>query len=205
MNRILVIICIIISINAGAQEVYNSSGRSNARSNQKKETGFNPDNLIYGGGIGLQFGNPVTSIGVSPIIGYRFSDRFAAGIGLGYAYFRWKDAYSVFDTATGNFGYKHLNAHSFSGSVWARYLVFDNIFVHAEPEYYMQTFKEYPTVGAPRKITESAPALLVGVGYRFPVSERASMVGMVMYDVVQDKFSPYGPGIFTRFGFNIGF
>ncbi len=40
------------------------------------------DNVYFGGGLGLGFGNGYTNIGLSPNAIYRFDDFFAAGIGL---------------------------------------------------------------------------------------------------------------------------
>jgi len=206
MKQLLLSVLILAGFCADAQDVYTSSGRPvNSRRRQEKEKGFNKDNIIYGGGLSLQFGN-VTNVGITPVIGYKFSEKFAAGVGLGYGYVRFKDFYEVYDISQGRMLLKPLKMHSFSGSIWARYIVFDNVFVHAEPEYNIVKYNDYPTgLNVEEKESLSIPACLVGAGYRFQLSDRASMVGMLLYDVVQDENSPYRNRIFPRLGFNIGF
>lgn len=44
------------------------------------------DNVRFGGGLGLSFGNDITVINVSPSAIYDFQNNFALGIGLGYLY-----------------------------------------------------------------------------------------------------------------------
>lgn len=44
------------------------------------------DNVRFGGGLGLSFGNNITVINVSPSAIYDFQNNFALGIGLGYLY-----------------------------------------------------------------------------------------------------------------------
>lgn len=44
------------------------------------------DNVRFGGGLGLGFGNRSTTINVSPSAIYDFENGFATGIGVGYLY-----------------------------------------------------------------------------------------------------------------------
>jgi hypothetical protein len=174
--------------------------------------GFDKDKLIFGGGLGLSFGD-VTSIAVAPTIGYRITDDFAAGIGLGFQYYRVKDFFEVYN-GTG-YEYFPLKSTFFYPSVWARYVVFRNFFVHTEFEYDLQHFKVYDAYidpntglfGAPtsHSIDYKSPALLVGAGIRQPISDRASFVLIALYDVIQNKYSPYRNRIDFRIGLNIGF
>jgi hypothetical protein len=88
----ILVLCMSFSL-AQAQEVYTSSGRSMRQVEAKKkkeDKKFSADKIIVGGGLGLSFGT-ITNISVMPKIGYRFTENFAAGIGLGYNYFRWKN------------------------------------------------------------------------------------------------------------------
>ena len=206
MRRIFVVVLLFASFSLSAQQVYTSSGRpvSAKNKNQKREKGFNPDNLIFGGGLGAVFGQ-VTNVSISPILGYRFNDRLSAGVSLGYTYFRIKDYFQVQNPNTFEWENKNFVAHSFSTGIWGRVVVFDNVFLHAEPEYFMFRYKDYTFFGYPVKRAQDVPTMLIGGGYRFPVSDRASMVGMLLYDIIQDKYSPYGNTVFFRMGFNVGF
>ena len=77
---------VLVGYTASAQEVYTSSGRpANAKKKEEKQKGFDISRLVVGGGIGLGFGD-ITSISVSPMVGYRITDNFSAGVGFGYQY-----------------------------------------------------------------------------------------------------------------------
>lgn len=197
-----------------AQQVYNSSGRRGNAGKPKQAGGFDPSRVIFGGGIGLGFGS-TTSISVSPVLGYRFTDHFAAGIGLAYQYIKVREWNAYYDPQTGQQVVYPFKASLLSPSVWARVVLFQNIFAQTELEYDIQTYKAYdldpdfqsPTFGQPKqfKVRYNSPAWLVGLGYRQPVGTNASFIVMALYDVIQDDYSPYKNRIDVRFGFNVGF
>ena len=206
---VLSMLCVLLTMSVSAQEVYNSTGRRIGTSKrQEKKTGFDRDKLIIGAGIpNLGFYNGVFSIGLAPIVGYRITDELSAGVGVGFQYVSFKD-YSII-YVNGQEERYPLRSTFYYPSVWARYLVFQNVFVHVEGEYDMQTISEYgpDQNGYPMKYKTSynSPALLVGAGLRQPISERSSLVIMGLYDVIQDKYSPYRNTLDLRFGFNVGF
>jgi hypothetical protein len=222
MNKICIIIalCLGLATSAGAQELYNSSGvHSTPLKKKVQPKGFDPQRLIFGGGLGLSFGE-VTAVALTPTIGYRITDHFAAGVGLGFQYYNAKDFFQVYSYSVQDYVSFPLKSTFVYPSVWARYVVFRNIFVQAEAEYDIQHFKVYtqdsdpnsPTLGEPISSTLNykSPALLLGAGLRQPISDRSSFVIMAMYDVIQDPYSPYLnhdniPHIDFRFGFNVGF
>jgi hypothetical protein len=207
------LLCLGLSGNLHAQETYTSSGnRLNSRVKKQEPKGFDKAKLVYGGGVSFNFFNGIFSAGVAPIVGYRFSDRFLAGVGLGYQYYSAKD-YFLFNTQSGIQSYP-LRRNFVYPSVWARYLVFNNIFVHAEAEYDIQNWRYYepdadpssPTYGNPvkRKLTINSPAVLLGAGLRQPIGEFSSLYLMALYDVIQDPNSPYLGRIDFRVGVNLG-
>jgi hypothetical protein len=211
MKRILLLLLICTGFTASAQEVYTSSGKpSNAKKRVQKEKGFDPSKLIFGGGLQLGFGN-ITSISVSPIVGYRLTDNLAVGIGLGYQYLKIKDYFPIEDASTGQVYLFDYKSSIISTSVWSRYLITPSIFANVEYEHNFMSFQDYrysPTgSGAIEgyKVKYQAPCLLLGAGWRQEISDNASMFIMVMYDVIQDKYSPYKDRIMPRVGFNIGF
>jgi hypothetical protein len=227
MKKIVVVIAICLSaIGTQAQEIYNSSGRAGKatfRENAEKK-GFDANKLIFGGGLGFGMGSGVLSFGISPIIGYRITDRFAAGISLGYQYYRVTDFWGVYNQRNnGQLEFYNLNQSMFSGGVWARYIVWDNIFLHSEFEYNITRYKAYQSdnvLGVRKEtITTSVPCLLLGGGYRQPVADNLSFVIVALYDVLQNipsnqrtdnmgrKFSisPYADRLEVRIGVNIGF
>jgi hypothetical protein len=210
---ILGLLCL-LTVNALAQETYTSSGKRPGTKKRVEEKGFDPQKLIVGGGLGLGFGD-ITSIAVSPVIGYRFTDKISAGIGLGFLYYRVKDYFYVYNATSGQQEYFPLKSTFFYPSIWGRYVIYNNIFAHVEAEYDMQNYKAYETDSDPNsstygqpvsyKIKYNSPALLVGGGFRQPITDRSSLVILGLYDVIQDKYSPYKNRIDIRIGFNVGF
>ena len=90
-------------------------------------------------------------------------------------------------------------------------MIFTNLFVHAEYEHNFMSFTDYRfdlngngTIES-YKLKYNSPALLLGLGYRQPVSDNASFVILALYDVIQDKYSPYYRRIDLRIGLNVGF
>ena len=212
MKKILILMMVLVGYTASAQEVYTSSGRpANAKKKEEKQKGFDISRLVVGGGIGLGFGD-ITSISVSPMVGYRITDEFSAGVGFGYQYLRVKNFFEVEDFNTpGIYHYFDYKATITSASVWARYLVLQNLFAQAEYEHNFMSYTEprFSPTGSGEvvntKVKYNAPSLLLGVGFRQPITENSSLYIMGMYDVLQDKYSPYYGRIFPRIGFNIGF
>lgn len=213
-------LCLGLTVATVAQETYTSSGKPLRNQKKVKKTqGFDRDRLIFGGGLGLGFSNVSTNLGVSPILGYSITDRWSGGIGLGYQYFSIRDYWMVENPGVlGTYSYKPLRTNLFSGSVWTRYIVYDNIFAHAELEYNHMRFKSYQTDYLSNQIVSktnslSAPSLLLGAGIRQPLADRASLIIMALYDVLNrpndpdnpDRLNPYGNRIFFRGGFTIGF
>lgn len=227
MKRIilLALTAILALGNVQAQEVYNSSGKrgeAKYKANQQKK-GFDVNRLIFGGGLGFGMGNGSISFGISPVVGYRITDNFSAGISLGYQYFRIKDYIPVYNPNSSNYEFYNFNSNMFSGGVWARYVIWQNIFAHVEFENNYTTYKDYyydqRGVNSER-ISQYVPCLLLGGGFRQPIGENASFVVMALYDALQNipsntrvdpsnnqrySISPYANRLDFRVGFNIGF
>ena len=88
--------------------------------------GFDPSRMMIGGSLGLVFGD-YTNINVSPLVGYRFSDMFAAGININAQYASEKDKYANGETS---FRYQYT---VFGGGVWGRFYPLEMLFLHAFP------------------------------------------------------------------------
>lgn len=208
MKKIIAIAFLLcFGLSSIAQETYTSSGRPEGtkRKSQKKK-GFDTDRLIYGGGLTLGFGNGYTNLGISPMIGYAITPKFSAGVSLAYQYFGVKNYWAVLNRQTAQYDLKPLRASIYSGGVWARYVVWNNLFAHTEFEYNTQSFKAYYQDGTGSfNVSKSVPSLLVGAGFRQPISDRASFLVMALYDVLNKPVDPYDPGDFTPYGNNIFF
>ncbi|RYE24582.1 MAG: hypothetical protein EOP51_06855 [Sphingobacteriales bacterium] len=208
------LLCSIVAFAAMAQEVYSSSGRpitENERNGKKeREKGFDPSRMIYGGGFIFGIGGGVTNLGVSPVVGYAITDKFSAGVGIGYQYLGIKDM-PVTDQYNYLVGYYDLKTSIYTGNVWARYLVFQNVFVHVQPEinslerFGTATYDPTSTAINVNKERVLVPSLLAGLGLRQPVSDRVSILATALYDVLQEPNSPYRNTIDLRIGVAVGF
>src|SRR6185437_14051202 len=87
ISVLMVSLCISM---ASAQDVYTSSGRPQHAKKEQQQKGFDRDRLIFGAGAVVGFGNGYADLGVSPFVGYRFTDHLSAGVGLGYQYLKYQ-------------------------------------------------------------------------------------------------------------------
>ena len=156
------------------------------------------DRMFFGGGLGLQFGD-YTVINVSPIIGYKVTEKFATGIGATYIYEHLKESV-VTNTGIYNLEYK---TNIYGGSVFAKYYLFESFFGYGEygilnmevpDNTFLYTFKR-----------DNVSSLLVGGGYREMLGERVGIELMVLYDILDEPYSPYGNGAIIRMGIVAGF
>lgn len=188
-----------------AQEIYNSSGRKVAKKPEKQK-GFDIDKLVLGGDFRFNVGLGV-SLGIAPMVGYKITDHFVAGVRLGYSYDRFKlDYQDLPASATTNvFSY-----NTYTGGLWTRYLIFETVYLHAEMEYnfFQQYYQDASTGDIYKKMIES-PSLMIGAGFKQPISDRVSVNTTLLYDVYNDPYSYYhinnGSGFDFRMGFLIGF
>lgn len=210
MKKIVVVLILCLGFTQmKAQEVYNSSGKKGeAKYHSKKQSGFDPSRLIWGGGIGLGFGDGMFYGSISPVVGYAITDHFAAGVGLSYQYYsnKYEPAYDYYGNYLGTY---KMQSSMYIGSLWARYVIWKNLFAQVEPQIlnvddYHDAYLDYngKVVNVKR---QWVPAALVGLGLRQPITDRASVILLAMYDIVQNPNTPYYRTIDFNIGFNIGF
>jgi hypothetical protein len=202
MKYVVFVFLMLIGYNGAiAQEIYNSSGKANYKT-KKKNTGYDPDKLVVGGGITLAFGNGYANLGASPIVGYRFFKKFSAGIGVGYQYYKYPSYLDPYNNVYNSY------MNIIYPNVWARYFVYRNIFVTGNFEYDFISRKDpldrYGNLNQTKKSVTNQ-CFLVGVGGKQPLGGRVSFYGELFYDVLQGEYSPYpknSPGL--RFGIAAG-
>jgi hypothetical protein len=159
--------------------------KRNSRQVEKK--GFDKSKLVFGGDLGLQFGD-YTVINISPQVGYNFSKYYTLGAGIGYTYL--KDKYYDYN------GYKRSYKSSYLGAnIFGRLYPIDFIVLSVQPEinYMWRSYDGY-------KENKAVPSVIVGGGLRL-----GNMMAMIQYDVVQDKNSPYSDNIFYSIGYTFSF
>ena len=160
--------------------------------------GFDKSKLFIGGNLGLAFGT-YTVVNVSPQIGYHFSPMFAAGVGVNYSYYGYTDL-----------TYRNYK-QSYAGiNVFGRVYPIRQFFIQAQPEVnYIWGSETYSGNGLDQtqynKIpTQFVPSLLLGGGAAIPAGKGAIVIS-VLYDVIQNFWSPYRNQAVYGFGYNIGF
>ncbi len=201
MKYIILALLLSLGVQLSAQEVYTSSGKSKYK--KKKTEGYDPEKLIVGGGFNVNFGNGYLNLGVSPSVGYRFTKRFSAGVVVGYQYFRFPQ--NIYDYTNPNKIF-YAKEHIVYPGVWSRFFVFNNVFLSAGFEYNFINLKAYDyyydnfgnQIISEGKANVTVPALPVGIGIRQPVGGRVSILAELMYDALQQQYSPYYGQPFLR-------
>lgn len=159
------------------------------------------DRWFLGGNFGLTFGD-YTLINVSPQIGYRFTERVAAGTGVNFQYIGVKERYSNGDA------YRKVSQGVTGLNVFGRVYPIRNFMLQVQPEANYVFGKEKLYYTTPRQENKLdgkiVPSLLAGGGIAIP-SGRGAMIMSVFYDVLQDPSSPYSNKPVVNFGYNIGF
>ncbi len=160
------------------------------------------ESKFFGGGsFGLSFGR-YTFLNVNPQVGYRFNRFLGAGMGLNlvYASQKEKDPFTRQDYRKTVQGITGLNA-------FVRLYPTQRFLVQVQPEANYIFGKEifYQPVKESYKLdAEIIPSLLVGGGLVTPTANGA-MLFTVMYDVLQNRASPYGSRPVVNVGYNIHF
>lgn len=119
------------------------------------------NNVQFGGGLNLSFGNNITNIGISPSGIYNFSDQFSAGLGVSYLYAKNND----FNEALNVYG----------GSLISLYNPVEEFELSTEFEKMFINQSDFDSV--------DINALYFGLGY---VIDRNISIG-IRYDVLYDK------------------
>jgi len=155
--------------------------------------------LFFGGDLGLSFGT-TTYIHLAPIVGYRFTDRLAAGLGPIYIFE--KSNYYHYKTST--YGAKAIMSFAVIKNV-DEYLNIGvgNILLHAENEIINVQLMDYdPTSGMIYARDERfwIDNLLLGGGLNFPFGGNAGIDIYILWDITQNDYSPYSNPV-IRLGF----
>lgn len=140
-----------------------------------------------GGAYGMAFGDQ-TTINIVPQVTYSQSTYFAIGGGLSYSYFYRSD-----NKEKEKMNYFGLNIFARINPL--RYLSFQ-----VQPEVLQRWGKQNN-----RKVTtRTVPTLLAGGGFIIPAGPGGIQL-MFFYDLIQDKYTPYGNGLYIAAGYSFSF
>lgn len=174
------------------------------------QRGFDPERLILGGNMGMNFIKNGYSFYFAPTVGYRFTNRFHMGSNLSYLFYQEKFKYTnskYFNEET----YRY-RAHQYSTSLFMRLFIAGPLFIHTEPGLnFYKTLKNPDFVydQSTGKLVEQTqrdiiPSVLTGAGFAIPLGGSAAFVIYGMYDVLQNPQSPYYGLPIIRGGFAFG-
>lgn len=175
------IVCLVLLLFLQSAQAQLEDGNLQTKSDFKSH-------LFYGGGFGLQFGS-VTLIELSPLIGYKVTPKFGVGLSPTYKYYSYKSSYSS----------SRLENNVYGGSIFARYMIFENIFAHTE---YESLFYNIKVPGYPIDMRQYN-SVLVGGGYRQQIGSNAAMNLMILWNLNDTPDSPYTNPV-IRIGFTVG-
>lgn len=186
-KKILAFLAVILIYNTSYSQAREEGVSSNSSKGTAKgsKSGFDMDNVVVGGGFGLQFGT-ITLVEVSPTVAYRFTDNFLTGIGGRYTYFE--------DNTTG----LSFSTNIYGGSIFSQYFFLDNFLAHTEYEILNLQ------VGFNENNRANVSSFFVGGGYRSPLGANSYATIIILYDLNDDINSPYVSNPIIRFGFAIG-
>lgn len=145
------------------------------------------ERIFVGGSLGLQFGT-VTSIIIAPQVGYRFTNRISAGVGGTYQYLNDRQ-----------FG-RNFSTSIYGGSVFARYLVIPQAFVHGEYERLSLSSVRFEPGSERQRIWEDN--YFLGPGYRRRLGANSYFNLMLLYNFTQSQV--YYERYIFRFSIDVG-
>ncbi len=153
------------------------------------------ERIFVGGGLGASFNSYADFVSVSPIIGYRVSQRFAPGIGFQYRY----TSYKTFNPK--------LTTDDYGVSLFARYTLYGPLFLHAEFEHLNY---EFPGTVPGETLRKDFNSLLAGGGFFQPVGRNAGFFAVALYNFsYQNSYNysyyPYSSPLILRVGITAGF
>jgi hypothetical protein len=158
--------------------------------------------LFTGGTLGLQFGT-YTSVNLAPIIGYRFNEYLACGIGPNYTFYHFKD-YSYMPPAI-------FNTHLYGANFFARVYFLKDIIPSIKDFYLHGEIEELSVESQYFDYTFSHPgkrywvsSVFGGAGIRQAMSDKAFVYISVLYNFNETIDSPYyGNPLVYRVGIEI--
>ena len=116
MNRIRTILLVGLLIVSGTSYAQKGDFTPDKNSNWQ-------DRIYFGGGFGLGGGTWGGSIRLSPMVGYMFTSKLSAGVGINYEYY-WNNSYTP-----------RLEDNRYGGLIFTRLNLFRNIFAYADYQF----------------------------------------------------------------------
>jgi hypothetical protein len=182
------------------KEDNDQENQSTQQSDMQNQGSSLSDRVFFGGGFGASFGDYIF-ISVSPIIGYRISDRLSAGLRMMYQYTTFEYYVSPLDK-------ERYNGHDFGAGPFARYMIYGPVYLQAEYEYL--NYNALYTDGTNRRT--SFDSFMAGGGLAQPIGRNAAFFMTILYNFSYQNFDktgvfrhPYNSPWVFRIGIAAGF
>lgn len=189
-----------LSASAQTRVGIGNNGRPNV------STGLNKTGKKWslGGNLGFNFLPGGFALDVSPMLGYRFTQRFLGG--AGGVFQMTSQTVPLIDPTTGASKNVALNSTAYGGRLFSRYQLIQSIFGHGEFEQlYYRTPNGLNIAGNPiYSKQKSLPSLLVGAGINKKLGAINGNI-TALYNVLWNKDSYYGQPWVIRGGVGLGF
>lgn len=165
-----------------------------AQDNENEELrGFRKDLLFSGGSISFGLGSNTFQIGANPVFGYSLAKWIDAGLVVNYNYASYRDIIMSNDK---------LRSTTYGGGAFTRLYPLRFLFAHVQFEHNFIKEKYIPSNGGTNETNNvDANSLLAGVGLateRYPGDGRPFFYLAVLFDVLNEDFSPYTRSDGTR-------
>ncbi len=144
--------------------------------------------LVYGGNLGLQFGN-LTSVTVVGQVGYHFTPQFMSGLGFNYNYLKINRQYDPFTNTVRNVNF---SSQVYGPNFFANYFPFKQAFIGTQWELLNHDFFQYTSAGTRQIQNLWTPVGWVQAGYRQPFGDNGGYLLGLRYNLLHDQQSPYG-------------
>lgn len=136
----------------------------------------NRERTVVGGSLGLGLsssnGSGMFYGALTPLVGYRVTERLSAGVGFNYTYYKTR----------------LYEEQIYAGIAWARLGLFNGLFACAEID---QVNAPIYSMGSMKR--ESFPLVLAGGGISQGIGPGIGTYFQIMYDFTEEVRSPYGP------------
>jgi len=174
------------------RDIQNNQRNRPAQTTQDEQRkGFQKENLRFGGNFGLMFGT-ITIIDISPSVGYQFTRRFQAGMGLIYNYYsdsRFTPKFSM---------------NIFGASPYAQFTALQTSALHLflRAEYGLLSHEIDPW--SPVNTRQWVQYPMIGGGLFLPVGQNGGLSVQLMWDLYEKPYSVYASNPIIRIGFMFG-
>ncbi len=153
----------------------------------RQSSGGLSDKIYFGGGGGFSASSNYINVSLSPLIGYKITDSFSAGVQVTYQYVK----------------VNTFRANNYGGGPFLRYNITQKFFAYTQYEYMNFGIPVQPPNKGQRFDFNS---MFVGLGYTEPLGDIAAFNVTVLYNLLykDGSNSPYNSPFVFRVGFVAG-